>query len=164
MRFPRISFCVLSLAGSMAVAAPPLHAVVLEFGNRFTRHGVFAAMPQDAIASVSGTVADGSSKPLPAAAVTVKNAAGVTQTARTDSKGKYWIGGLGADTYTITVRAKGYKNFEMAAHVIYECRTLQKSNPRSKEIRPRGFTLSRLCRLRRREQKPQPSRRCKRSR
>ena len=107
----------------MAVAAPPLHAVVLEFGNRFTRHGVFAAMPQDAIASVSGTVADGSSKPLPAAAVTVKNAAGVTQTARTDSKGKYWIGGLGADTYTITVRAKGYKNFEMAAHVIYECRT-----------------------------------------
>jgi len=71
-------------------------------------------MPQDSIASVSGSVADGSSKPISGATVTVKEAGGATQSARTDSKGKFWIGGLAAGTYTITVRAKGYKNFELA--------------------------------------------------
>jgi hypothetical protein len=72
------------------------------------------APAQEGIASVSGTVADGSSKPIAGATVSIKNAAGVSQTARTDSKGKYWIGSLAAGTYTISATAKGFKKFEVA--------------------------------------------------
>jgi protocatechuate 3,4-dioxygenase beta subunit len=72
------------------------------------------ASAQESIASVSGTVTDKSSKPIAGASVSIKNAAGISQTAKSDSKGKYWIGSLAAGTYTISVVAKGFKNFEVA--------------------------------------------------
>ncbi len=111
MRFPRIFFCLLMVAGMMTGSAPGLHAM-----NRSFRAypAVAAAMPQEDIASVSGTVADGSGKAIPGATISIKNAAGQDQSARTDSKGKYWISGLAAGTYNISVKAKGYKNFEVA--------------------------------------------------
>jgi hypothetical protein len=103
----------MAVIGGVATAAPAHASLKLTF-NPPDRAAVAAALPQDSIASVSGTVADGSSKPIPGATVVVKSAAGMTQMARTDSKGKYWIGGLAAATYTITVIAKGFKNFEVA--------------------------------------------------
>jgi protocatechuate 3,4-dioxygenase beta subunit len=110
VRFTTVILCLLICVGIVEGAGPPLHPV--------RRSGigpvVFAAMPQDDIASVSGTVADGSNKPLAGAIVSIRNAAGVTQTARTDSKGKYWIGSLAAGSYTISVSAKGFKKFEVA--------------------------------------------------
>jgi hypothetical protein len=111
VRFPRILFCLLMIVGTLAGSAPRLNAM-----NRglVGYPAVAAAMPQEDIASVSGTVADGSGKAIPGATVSIKNAAGQDQSARTDSKGKYWISGLVAGTYSISVRAKGYKNFEVA--------------------------------------------------
>lgn len=111
MRFLSRDFCLLVLIGSMAAVGTPLHAATRDFESYAA---LAAAMPQEDIASVSGTVADGSSKPLAGATVAIKDAAGVTRTARTDSKGKYWIGGLAAGTYTISVTAKGFKVFEVA--------------------------------------------------
>ena len=77
----------------MAVVGTPLQAATRNFARCAA---LAAAMPQEDIASVSGTVADGSSKPLAGATVLIKDAAGATRSARTDSKGKYWIGGLAA--------------------------------------------------------------------
>jgi hypothetical protein len=123
VRFPGIVFFVWAVifVGSVATAAQSGARIsgVQRSGQRSRWNAALAAaMPQesapDSIASVSGTVADGSSKPLAGATVTVKSATGVKQSARTDSKGKFWIGGLGAGTYTITVRVKGFKNFEVA--------------------------------------------------
>ena len=124
MRLPKAIFCLVIcvaviFTGALGVAVPALQggirSVGSEGGFRWEGNGALAAaMPQEGIASMSGTVADGSSKPLAGATVAVKNAAGVSQRARTDSKGKYWIGGLDAGTYTISVRAKGFKNFEVA--------------------------------------------------
>ena len=107
MRFPkvvlRLLFCLNVICRSV-LCLSAISAAALPAGF----------IPQDNIASVSGTVADGSSKPIPGATVTIKEAGGAIQNARTDSKGKFWIGGLGVGTYTIIVRAKGFKNFEVA--------------------------------------------------
>jgi protocatechuate 3,4-dioxygenase beta subunit len=92
-------------AGRVAGAA---QSGIRIFRMKSGEHAALAPMLQD------GAPADGSSKPLAGVTVTIKNAAGVSQSARTDSKGKYWIGSLAAGTYTITVRAKGFKNFEVA--------------------------------------------------
>jgi hypothetical protein len=111
VRFLSSYFCLFLLVGSVAVVGMPLQAGTRNFASYAA---LAAAMPEEDIASVSGTVADGSSKALAGATVLIKDAAGVTRTARTDSKGKYWIGGLAAGTYTISVTAKGFKVFEVA--------------------------------------------------
>ncbi len=111
MRFLSRDFCLLILIGSMAVAAMPVQAANR---NLESHAALAAAIPQQSTASVSGTVADGSSKPLVDATVSIKDATGVTQNARTDSKGKYRIGSLAPGTYTISVTAKGFKVFEVA--------------------------------------------------
>ena len=122
VRFPRVNFCgfIFTLILVCVVSGPAAaRGRAGIFGMRVVNGALAEAMLQqdglpDNIASVSGTVADGSSKPVPGATVTVKSAAGVKQSARTDSKGKFWIGGLAAGTYTISVRVKGFKNFEVA--------------------------------------------------
>ena len=120
VRFPRVIFCgfIFTLILVCVVSGPAAaRGRAGIFGMRVVNGALAEAMLQqdglpDNIASVSGTVADGSSKPVPGATVTVKSAAGVKQSARTDSKGKFWIGGLAAGTYTISVRVKGFKNFD----------------------------------------------------
>lgn len=118
MRFPRIGFCLLISMGSLVPAAPALHGAARMGGTDAAMGAampqVSAATPPESSASVSGTVADDSGKPLPDATVSIKNAVRGEQTATTDSKGKYRIGGLAAGTYTISVTAKGFKNFEVA--------------------------------------------------
>lgn len=118
VKFPWVSLCCLILVGNVT-AAPVLHA---PNGHLAGYTAVAVAMPQDNaasgaasdIASVSGTVGDASGKPLSGATVSVKNASGVSRAAITDSKGKFWIGGLAAGTYTITATARGFKNFEVS--------------------------------------------------
>ncbi len=75
---------------------------------------IASAPPPQAGATVSGKISDSSNVALPGATVTVKNEAGQIQTATSDSKGNYKITGLAAGTYTISVSAKGFKNFEVA--------------------------------------------------
>src|SRR5580692_8052779 len=104
VRFPRVIFCgfIFTLILVCVVSGPAAaRGRAGIFGMRVVNGALAEAMLQqdglpDNIASVSGTVADGSSKPVPGATVTVKSAAGVKQSARTDSKGKFWIGGLAA--------------------------------------------------------------------
>ena len=111
MRFLSRDFCLVILIGGMAAVAIPAQAA---HRNLESYAALAAAVPQQGTATVSGTVADGSSKPLVDATVLIKDAAGVAQTGRTDSKGKYRISGLAPGTYTISVTAKGFKVFEVA--------------------------------------------------
>lgn len=90
-----------AVSGSFALVAPNLDP------------GNFAALPQQAGATVSGSVADASNAPLPGATVVIKSAAGESQSATSDAKGKFKISGLAAGTYTISVTAKGFKKFEV---------------------------------------------------
>jgi hypothetical protein len=110
VRFQSIAFCLVIVIAAIAAGALPADAAA----RRFASGAALAAMPQQNVASVSGVVADASSKALAGATVTIKNASGFGQTAITDSKGKYWIGGLAAGSYSISVVAKGYKKFEVA--------------------------------------------------
>jgi len=109
VRFPWIAFLFVFVIGSMAMGSSMLHSA-----SNSPELMEAAAELQQTGATVSGTVADASNTPLPGAKVTLKNAAGESQTATTDAKGKYKIGGLAAGTYTISVTAKGFKNFEVA--------------------------------------------------
>ena len=111
MRFPRIGFCLLIFALSLTASGSSLQAAQLGFA-RYT--AVLAPLPQDAQATISGKVADASGKGLAGATVSVTNASGTHQTATTDATGKYRVQGIAAGTYTISVTAKGFKNFEAA--------------------------------------------------
>ena len=108
MRFPRIAFLA-----STAIAGTSLcgTALATDLYSRPVELYVFA---QQVGATVSGTIADASNVPLAGAAVIIKNDTGVSQSATSDAKGKYNVGGLPAGTYSISVTAKGFKNFEVS--------------------------------------------------
>ena len=116
MRFPRIGFYRLALIFLVACGSLQLHAAQHNLAaHNFVLHSAAGEMPQEKTgATVSGKVADGSGKGLPGAAVSVKDSSGVSLTAATDAKGKYKITGIPAGTYTISVTANGFKNFEAA--------------------------------------------------
>ena len=65
--------------------------------------------------SIAGTVQDNSAAVIPGATVTVRNAAGVTQTGTSDEKGEFLVGGLPPGTYTVHVAAAGFKDFKAAS-------------------------------------------------
>jgi hypothetical protein len=65
--------------------------------------------------SVAGTVQDNSGAVVPAATVTVTNAAGVTQTGTTDEKGEFVVVGLAPGTYVLKIAANGFKDFQAEA-------------------------------------------------
>lgn len=68
--------------------------------------------PPQSAATLTGTVADASNKPLAGANVVVKSDSGEAHTATSDAKGKFTIS-LPPATYTITVTASGFKKFEV---------------------------------------------------
>lgn len=135
MRFSGVALCALILTGRVSTAVPALHPSP-------SSYAVFAdSAPQENVASISGTVTTGSGEALVGANVSIKNASGVSQTARTDSKGKYWIGGLAGGTYTISVTAAGFKNFEVASVSLAEgdsipLNVLMESGPAGQAISP----------------------------
>jgi protocatechuate 3,4-dioxygenase beta subunit len=102
----RMLICLLLLGGG--IAGNPVWASI--HANTHSRPIAFL-LPQQGGATISGTVADASNVPLPGATIAVKDAAGATQSATSDAKGKYRITSLPAGTYAISVSAKGYKNF-----------------------------------------------------
>ena len=107
VRIPGIFICVVLIAVATAGASPLRN---IHFGDAV----LAAAAPQENVASFSGTVTDSSGKALSGATVTVKTDAGSAQSAISDAKGKYWIGGLAAGTYSISVTGKGFKKFEVS--------------------------------------------------
>jgi len=62
-------------------------------------------------ASITGTVTDQTGAVLPAATVTVTNAAGLSQTATSDDKGGYAVSGLSAGTYSVKISVPKFKDF-----------------------------------------------------
>ena len=107
MKRPRIAI-VLFLLMVGVTTLPALHA------EDSSTQAASANPAQQGGATLSGTVADSSNTPIGGATILVKDAAGATQTAAADPRGKYKIAGLPAGTYTITVTANGYKKFEVA--------------------------------------------------
>ena len=68
-----------------------------------------------ASSSLSGLAVDADGGVIPGATVVVKNnATGVTQTAVTNSAGKFAIASLDAGTYTVTVSLTGFKTYQAA--------------------------------------------------
>ncbi len=65
--------------------------------------------------SIAGSVQDDSGALVPGATITVKNGTGVTQTATSDEKGEFLVGGLVPGNYSVTVSATGFKDFQAAA-------------------------------------------------
>ena len=100
MRFLLIAFFVLTMICAV-VSGRMVHAASMQ------------ESPQQSGATLSGTVADSSNKPLAGATIVVKSDGGQTATATSDAKGKFKISGLAPGTYTISVTAKGFKNFEV---------------------------------------------------
>jgi protocatechuate 3,4-dioxygenase beta subunit len=95
----------------VAMAGLPLRAAVRAVALPST----ITSLPQDqGAATVSGKVADASGKGMAGATVSVKDDSGQNLHATTDAKGRYKIAGIPAGTYTISVTAKGFKNFEAA--------------------------------------------------
>ncbi len=71
-----------------------------------------ATHAQDAVTgSIVGVAQDNSAALIPGATVTVTNGAGLTQTATTDEKGAFAIGGLPPGTYIVSVTAQGFGDF-----------------------------------------------------
>ena len=118
MSFTRIIVCLFFSVGILEVAAPALPVAVPLRGINVPVAAATAqeSAPVSASAScaVRGTVNDVSNNPLTGATVSIKNTAGIIQTGVTDNKGKFQISNLVAGTYSISVTAKGFKNFEVA--------------------------------------------------
>ena len=112
---------------------------------------VFLALPATAFAqssapaspaqqpnSISGTVTDQTGAVLPASTVTLRDAAGATQTATTNERGEYAFQHLPAGTYSITVSAPKFKDFKADAITL----TPGQSIPMDAVLEPAGETTS----------------------
>jgi hypothetical protein len=88
--------------------------------------------------SISGTITDQTGAVLPGSTVTVRDAAGVTQTATTNDRGEYSLQHLPADTYSITVTSPKFKEFHADGIAL----TAGQSIPMDAILEPAGETQS----------------------
>jgi len=68
-------------------------------------------LAQQPTGSITGTVTDTSGAVIPDADVTVNNAAGLVNAAKTDQEGVYTVEGLAPGTYKISISVKGFEDF-----------------------------------------------------
>jgi hypothetical protein len=61
--------------------------------------------------AITGTVTDQTGAVLPGATATITNGAGLSQTATSNDRGEYSVGGLPAGTYSLTISAAAFKTF-----------------------------------------------------
>jgi len=107
VRLSRIVFGFLIII-CVVLTGSPLRAA----DGSATQDATTAAASADQ-ASVSGSVTDASGKAIAGATITIVNAAGVSQTATTDSHGKYNVNAAAGNGYAISVTAKGFKGFDV---------------------------------------------------
>ena len=101
------------------------------------------------LGQLSGTVTDSSSAVIPEASVTLKNqSSGTTRDTTSNSEGYFTIAAVPTGTYTLTVRAKGFKSWEHAgialdqgdkrslAEIVLAGRRWNRVSPMSKAPRP----------------------------
>lgn len=92
-------------------------ALTLFFGAR--------AMAAQETGSIAGTVEDKTAGVIPGIVVAVTNAAGVSQTATTNDQGEYVMKGLAPGTYTVSISATGFKDFQSAGVVVAAGQTVR---------------------------------------
>lgn len=61
--------------------------------------------------TITGTVTDQTGAVLPGGTATITNGAGLSQTATSNDRGEYSVGGLPAGTYSLTISAPAFKTF-----------------------------------------------------
>lgn len=88
--------------------------------------------------SISGSVTDQTGAVLPGTAITVKDSAGNAQTATTNERGEYSFQHLPAGTYSITVSAAKFKDFQADGIAL----TAGQSIPMDAVLEPAGETTS----------------------
>ena len=98
VRFLQISLC--TIAVFLIVSAPA-----------FAQGAKASASSNKGKGAITGTVTDQTGAVLPGATATITNGAGLTQTATSNDRGEYSLGGLPAGTYTLTVSAPAFKEF-----------------------------------------------------
>jgi Carboxypeptidase regulatory-like domain/TonB-dependent Receptor Plug Domain len=91
-----------------------------------------------ATGSISGAVTDQTGAVLPGSTVTIRDAAGVTQTATTNERGEYSFQHLAAGTYSITISSPKFKDF----HADGVALTAGQSVPMDALLEPAGETTS----------------------
>ncbi len=98
MRFLRASLCIFAVAliGSVAASAQDAKATADSAKGK---------------GAITGTVTDQTGAVLPGATATIKNGAGLTQTATTNDRGEYSVESLPAGTYSLTISAPAFKDF-----------------------------------------------------
>ena len=74
---------------------------------------VYAPVPFDSTAAISGTVTNVAGKTVAGATISITSSSGATQTATSDSHGKYSVKSAPGNGFTISVGAKGFKTFEV---------------------------------------------------
>jgi hypothetical protein len=84
----------------------------------FTSTGILLAQTQGR-GAIAGTVQDNTPAIVPGATITVTDGAATTRTATTDERGEYQVKDLPPGTYTVTIAAMGFKDFQ-AANVAVE--------------------------------------------
>ena len=125
MRSLRISLCILAVTLAIAVPASAQGAKT-------------SADSVKGKASLTGTVTDQTGAVLTGATATVTNGAGLTQTATTSDHGEYYIQGLPAGTYSITVSAPAFKDFRTEGLTL----SAGQSIPIDAVLEPAGATTS----------------------
>ncbi|MGA8491715.1 MAG: carboxypeptidase regulatory-like domain-containing protein, partial [Terriglobales bacterium] len=98
MRFPKISLRIIAVV--LFISAPALAQGAKSPTNSAKGKAV-----------VTGIVTDQTGAVLPGATAIITNGAGVTETAATNDRGEYSLGGLPAGTYTLTISAPAFKEF-----------------------------------------------------
>ena len=88
--------------------------------------------------SIAGTVTDQTGAVLPDSTVTVRDAAGVTQTATTNERGDYAFKKLPVSTYSITVSAPKFKDFHADGIILSSGQDI----PMDAVLEPAGETTS----------------------
>ncbi len=104
--------CLLLAAILFACFKPVLHAMSDDALEIVYASPALPA-PYDSAATISGIVSDAAGRPITGATISITSGSGASQTATSDAHGRYRVAGQPGSGFTISVTAKGFKNFEV---------------------------------------------------
>src|ERR1039457_2246755 len=104
--------------------------------------GLMPAWAQGGPGTIRGQVTDPAGGSIPGAVVSVNNGHGTSRSATTDVRGKYALGNLPADAYTVRVSAKGFALAERPDVAVSSGATQTLSFPMSIDSAKQSVTVS----------------------